>query len=244
MKRYLIFLVLVLVLAILACNVATIGSNTIRGSGNVVQEERPVGDFSGIQVTNQGDAIIELGQAESLVVEAEDNLLEHIVTEVRGNTLVLGTENNVNLNNTKPIRYHLTVMTLDDIHITSSGNVTAPAMEVNNFAVRVSSSGNLDMDGIEANRLEVDISSSGNVNIGGGQVEEQNIAITSSGEYDGRNVDSRQAQVRLSSSGDATIRVSDRLQADLSSSGNVYYTGNPEVNINESSSGRAIQRGE
>jgi hypothetical protein len=244
MKRYLAFPVLVLILAILACNVSALGSNTIRGSGNVIQEERPVSGFSGIQVTNQGDAIIELGEAESLVVEAEDNLLEYIVTEVRGNTLVLGNEDNVNLNNTEPIRYHLTVQMLDDVHITSSGNVTAPTLEANTFAVRVSSSGNLDMDGIEANRLEVDISSSGHVNIGGGQVNEQDISITSSGEYDGRNVHSSQAQVRLSSSGDATIRVSERLRADLTSSGNVYYTGNPTVDVNESSSGQAIHRGE
>lgn len=244
MKRYLALFVLVLMLATLACNAINVGSNTIRGSGNVVQEERPVGSFGGIQVTNQGDAIVEIGEAESLVVEAEDNLLEYIVTEVRGNTLVLGNLNNVDLNNTKPIRYHLTVKALDDIHITSSGNVTAPTLEANTIAVRLSSSGNLDMDGIEASRLEMDISSSGNVNIGGGQVEEQDINITSSGEYDGRNVDSGQAQVRVSSSGDATIRVSDRLEADLTSSGNVYYNGNPEVDVNESSSGRAIRRGE
>jgi hypothetical protein len=244
MKRYLEFTVLVLVLSTLACTVSLGGANAVRGSGNVVEEERSVTGFSGIQLSNQGNAFIELGETESLVVEAEDNLLEHIVTDVRGDTLLLGTENNVSLNNTKPIRYHLTVKELDDIQITSSGNVTAPSLEAETFAIRVSSSGNLDMDGIEANRLVVDISSSGNVSIGDGQVSEQDITISSSGEYDARDVDSRQAEVRLSSSGDATIRVSDQLQANLTSSGNLYYTGNPEVDSRETSSGRVNRRGE
>jgi len=244
MKRYLGFTVLVLVLSTLACTASFGGANAVRGSGDVVEEERSVSGFSGIQVSNQGNALIELGETESLVVEAEDNLLEHIVTDVRGDTLVLGTENNVSLNNTKPIRYHLTVKELDDIQITSSGNVTAPSLEADTFTIRISSSGNLDMDGIEANRLVVDISSSGSVNIGGGRVDEQDITITSSGEYDARDVDSRQAEVRLSSSGDATIRVSDQLQANLTSSGNLYYTGNPEVDARETSSGRVNRRSE
>ena len=47
--------------------------------------------------------------------------------------------------------------------------------------------------------------------------------------------------VTLSSSGSATIQVSDQLSGTLSSSGNVYYIGNPVMNINVTSSGKAIQ---
>lgn len=243
MKRYLAFTGLVLILATSACNVS-FGANAIRGSGDVVEEERPVSGFSGIQVSNQGDAIVELGETESLVVEAQENLLEYIVTDVRGDTLVLATENNVNLNNTRPIRYHITVKALDEIQISSSGNVTAPNLKADSFNIQISSSGDVDIDGLEAARLEVGISSSGNVDIGGGQVEEQDINISSSGEYDARDMDSQQAEVNLTSSGDAHIRVSEHLQANLSSSGSVYYTGDPEVDARETSSGRVNQRGE
>lgn len=242
MKRYLTFVVLVLASVTLACTVSGLGA--VRGTGDVVQEERSIGSFSGIELANQGDVIIELGSAESLVVEAEENLLEYLVTEVRGDTLYLGTKSGTSLSNTEPIRYHVTAQELDSIQIASSGSVTAPALTADSFSIQVSSSGDVEMDGIEASRLVVRISSSGSVTIDEGMAEAQEIDISSSGDYEASNVDSLEAEVNISSSGRATIRVSDSLDAALTSSGNVYYYGDPQLNVSASSSGRAIQQGQ
>ena len=57
-------------------------------------------------------------------------------------------------------------------------------------------------------------------------------------------VSSDEADVRLSSTGSTTIWVQDSLKADLSSTGNLRYRGDPTVNASTSSSGEVIQIGE
>jgi hypothetical protein len=77
--------------------------------------------------------------------------------------------------------------------------------------------------------------------VDGGETYEQDIRLSSSGEYNGEYLTCQTASVELSSSGDATLNVLEVLTADLSSSGNVYYVGNPKIVINNSSSTGRVQ---
>jgi hypothetical protein len=110
--------------------------------------------------------------------------------------------------------------------------------------VSVTGSGNVTMGVLNAEALEVDIKSSGNLDIAGGQIESQNITISSSGNYKAQDLDSAEGEVRLRSNGSSTILVRDHLRANLSSSGNLHYRGNPSVDATTSSSGDVIQIGE
>ena len=265
-KQYrLIICAVTLALATLACQISipdvNIGYKGVRGSGSVDVEARPVSGIISVRVANQGDLFITLGDEEKLVIEAEENLLEHIESKVRNGELVLETRQGVNLRPRDPIRYYLTVKELDKITVSSSGDVEAPEFETDRFSINIQSSGNVDLDGLTVERLDVDISSSGDLWIGelsadqldvtisssgsltiaDGEVEYQDISISSSGDYDGRNLKSQWAEVRLSSSGNATIRVSDELDANLSSSGDLKYIGDPSLKVRTSSSGDVTQ---
>jgi hypothetical protein len=239
---------LALILCLVALGACTIsaggGGTSVGGSGNVTTEDRAVSGVTGVSLATFGDLTIELGDQESLRVEAEDNLLQYLKTNVRGGVLVIEEEPDVDLQPKKPIRYHLTVKTLESIDVTSSGNVTAPALKAGHFAVRESSSGDVDLVALEADSLEVALSSSGDLKIGGGQLGSQEIKLSSSGDYRAGDVRSASAGVDLTSSGDATIWVTDRLEAKLSSSGDLSYYGSPRADVNESSSGRARGLGE
>ena len=61
----------------------------------------------------------------------------------------------------------------------------------------------------------------------GGEVGYQDITVSSSGSYQARELESETADVLLSSSGSATILVKDQLSANLTSSGDLRYLGNP-----------------
>jgi hypothetical protein len=264
-KHKLVLVVAILAFSILACQLGEIGlGQMVRGSGDVVEETRTVSGISGVELATLGNLFIEMGDTESLRIEAEDNLMEHLETEVRGGRLRIGTRGNVNLRPTEPVNYYLTVTGLDMIAISSSGNIQAPDLEADRFSVTISSSGDLEMGDITTDRLtvgisssgdvrmgvlnaevlEVDITSSGNLDIAGGQVAAQNVSISSSGNYRAEDLESTEADVRLSSSGSATIWVSDSLRAVLSSSGDLRYRGNPTVDANTSSSGDVVRIGE
>jgi len=237
-------------------------SEQVKGSGHITREDRDVSGFAGVEVSNQGDLKIELGDKEKLVIEAEDNLLEYIKAEVRDGVLKIGTSPNVGFRNTRPIRYYLTAKSLDYLAVSSSGNIEAPALKADKFTVRVSSSGDIDIDALEAEEISVEISSSGNArvdtlnadglsldisssgdfNIGTGRIKTQDVTISSSGNYDGSSVESERVEASLSSSGNAEVWVTEYLDVRLSSSGDLYYKGDPEhFSRKKSSSGEAIK---
>lgn len=232
---------LLLAAALAAClPVPLSGAQAIDGSGTLAEETRPVSSVTAVQLSMPGTLHIQIGPSESLRISAEDNLLPYIQTESRGGELDIHTQSNANLRPSKPIDYYLTVQSLDTIHITSSGDVEAPALTAARFDVGISSSGSLTLESLRAETLRVDISSSGSLAILGGTVARQDIRISSSGGYAAKDLESRQAFIRLSSSGSATVRAVESLQADLSSSGSVYYLGSPQLRVDTSSSGKAI----
>jgi hypothetical protein len=234
-----------------------------RGSGRMTTEQRNVNGINGVSLATSGDLLIEVGNTESLRIEAEDNLISRIQTDVRDGILTIQMQSPGSLFFTQPARYYLTVKSLNSISISSSGDIWAPNFKSDRFSINVSSSGNLKMGNLSTDALAVNISSSGDVNmgvlnagaidvnisssgnlaIGGGEVKRQNVEISSSGDYSAKNLASDEAVVALSSSGDADIRARDRLSAALSSSGDIHYWGNPSININKSSSGDLLRRG-
>lgn len=229
---------------------------SVRGSGTVTSKDRPIENIDAVKLATIGTLHIKIGDTESLEIEAEDNLLDYIETDVYRGELVIDTRN-VSLRTRRPVNYYLTVKELNSIKISSSGDIEAPDLQADKFTIAISSSGHLNMGNLDAERvrvkisssgdlsidelharsIEVGISSSGNIRIQGGEVEDQDISISSSGDYRARDLESREAEVRISSSGNAIIRVSDYLGAYLSSSGDVNYIGNPELDTKETSSG-------
>ena len=244
MKTCLLVFTLVLCLALPACTINIDGNElgSVRGSGNVVTEERSISGVERVAVMNQGDLTIVIGAEESLVIEAEDNLLPYIETKVRGSTLEIGTQNGVNLRNTDPIRYTLTVPSLKEVVISSSGDITVPALTADSFDISVSSSGDVNIESLAADKLEVHLSSSGKVGIGGGQVARMNATLSSSGDLNMENVVVQDARVSISSSGSAYVQVTGALDGNISSSGNIYVTGSPQIDVSTSSSGKVIAK--
>jgi hypothetical protein len=266
MKNKILFTLVSLALVCLlpACN-GTIyggpGSQSVRGSGTASTENRSVSNVTGVDLGTPGTLDITIGTNDSLIVEADDNLLQYIQTDVRGGILEINTQPGITMQLVVPIKYHLTVTRLNSLGISSSGDITAPDLKTNDFSISISSSGNLSMakldcsslqvrisssgdariSALNAKTISVDISSSGNLDILGGSVPRQTVSIGSSGQYSARNLASESANVNLSSSGDATLQVSTSLTGSLSSSGDINYVGNPIVNVSTSSSGRTNQ---
>jgi len=225
------------------CLSVALGNRRVVGSGIVARARMPLDDFRAVELQFHGDLAINIGDEARLIIEAEDNLLPYLEAQVLDGTLIIHkVPSNVTLGATTPIRYYLTVTGLESLTTTSSGNVQADALEVERLSITTKSSGSVHVDELHAAHLEITAQAAGDVTVAGGRVEEQWVTLTSSGGYDGRELASSRARVRLSSSGDAILSVRDRLDADLSSSGHLYYLGTPSVYLQDSSSeGRVIR---
>ena len=260
---------ILLILSILACTISidgvqNISGTSVQGSGNLGEEERTISHVSSVELAMPGTLHITVGESESLRIEAEDNLLEYIETDGIAGRLVIQTRPGSMIMATQPFNFYLTVVALDKLTASSSGDIVSEALQADQFTAQINSSGDLSIDGLDCNSLDVQINSSGNVTISeleaesiavnisssgsvdilGGEVERQSIDINSSGEYRASDVASLEADVHINSSGSATIRVSEQLTGSLMSSGSIRYIGDPEVDVSTSSSGDVEQIGE
>ena len=213
---------------------------SVRGSGDVVEEARDVGGFTGVSLEAIGNVYIEQGSVEELRIEAEDNLMPYLETDVAGRTLKIETKSFVNLRPTEPINFYLTVKELDTIVISGSGDIEAPDLQAEDLKVKISGSGDIEMMDLDADRLTVRISGSGDMVVSG-EVNDQETTISGSGTYSARDLESKEAEMQISGSGSATIRVSDRLDATVSGSGSVRYIGSPRADTRVSGSGTIRQ---
>ena len=211
------------------------------GSGNVVSEQRDVGDFDEVTLSGIGHLSITQTGSESLTIEAEDNILPLLTSEVRGHRLVLGTEPGAHFSPKKPIRYTLTVKELRDIRISGAGNVEVSALGAPSLRLEISGAGNMTITGLAADRLEVTMSGAGSATCAG-EARDQEVRISGAGSCNAADLTSVTASVTISGTGSAHLRVSERLDARVSGVGSITYRGNPTVRKSVSGVGHISQR--
>jgi Putative auto-transporter adhesin, head GIN domain len=211
------------------------------GSGNVVSESRDVGDFTEVELSGVGQLHITQTGSESLNIEAEDNILPLLTSEVRGHRLVLGTEPGAHFSPRKPIRYTLTVKDLSGIRISGAGNAEIPALGTRSLRLEISGAGNLTVTGLAADSLEVAMSGAGNTTCAG-EVRSQEMRISGAGSYHGEDLASVTANAAISGTGSAYLRVSEQLDARVSGVGSIVYSGSPMVRRSVSGVGRIAQQ--
>jgi hypothetical protein len=245
MKRHSMWLALMVVMAAsLACAVPSIGIRTIKGSGNVVTEERDVSGFDSVALTAFGEVIITQGDKESLTVETDDNLMRYIETEVRGGTLELGfTDDDILLRPSKSIIFRLSVLELTALDSSGAGRFEMDELDADHLKITLSGAGDIRMDSLTASDLVVTVSGAGNIELAG-QVETQEVNLNGLGNYNASDLESQAATVRISGAGSASIWVHDTLDVTISGAGNVDYYGSPEVSKNISGVGKVTSQGD
>jgi hypothetical protein len=194
----------------------------VSGSGVIVSEVREVRDFDEVELSGSGVVTITQTGEESLSIEADDNILSLLRTEVHGRRLELGMVSGANIKATRPVRYTLTVRQL--------------------HGVSVSGSGRLQVSGLTTDGWQAHISGSGDVVVTG-QTPQQELSISGSGSYFANEFASGVARVHISGSGSASIQVHERLEVHVSGSGSLRYTGQPQVSKSISGSGSVRPHG-
>ena len=238
-------LLAVLALSMTACNQIQIssGANTVVGSGKVINENRPVSGFTSVLVSGSGQAEITIGDKESLVIEAEDNILPLIETSVQNGKLTIGMKPNTSITTIRGIRYTITVKSLTGVETSGSADVTVTnTASADSFTASTSGSGAIKLSDVQAETLNIHTSGSGNI-AAAGKAGTVSVTTSGSGNVSGANLQCDSATATTSGSGNITLWVTSSLTARTSGSGNVNYYGQPTVTRSESGSGRVAGLG-
>lgn len=209
--------------ALTACgdiNITIGDSKGVKGSGVSASETRAVAAFKAIEATGSGKLKLVVGNAESLRVTADDNLLPLITSEVRNGVLVLATKGNYMPKT--PIVFEVAAKSIERIE--NSGAVTIEATGFNGGKLT------LDTSGVGTARLT-------------GRVDSLKVDLSGVGSVDSEGLIADRVEAEMSGVGSGTVRADKSLKASVSGVGSLTWTGSAtDVQTSVSGVGR-VSRG-
>jgi putative autotransporter adhesin-like protein len=181
-------------------------TSTAEGSGVSATQRRDVASFESVELAGGNNVVIHVGQKRSVVVRADDNLLNSVTTAVKSGTLVIGNTPG-SLTARSPMSVVVGVPTLRTLTLAGGGNIV--------------------VTGIDAESLRVTLSGGGNLT-GSGTAASLHVSVDGSGNAWFTNLVASDVHAVVSGSGNIYVTATKSLDASIPGSGTIVYAGNPQ----------------
>ena len=211
---------------------------TETGSGVAATQARDVGDFTRISVQSGITATVQAGERSPLVITGDDNLLRHVVTQVRDGELTVAFDGRVSTG--LGIRVQVGTPMLGAIDASGGAHVEASA--VRGDAVSISASGGARVNvGMVDATTSLDISSSGGSRLElAGSVPVLLVDSSGGSIVDARRLEAKSATLNLSGGSRATANVAGKVAGSLSGGSRAVLAGHPDIAAVETSGGSKV----
>ncbi|TVZ53244.1 head GIN domain-containing protein [Dokdonia sp. Hel_I_53] len=213
-------------LMLTSCNF-DISFGQLRGNGNVIKEDMNISEpFTEVSAGNGWDVILEKGAANSVIIEADENLVDAAEVYVQNGKLKIRCEQGISSASSKKV-FVTYAQSLEEISASSGASIFAnEVIKGNDMEFNASSGGSIKAE-VAANDVETDVSSGGVLKISG-RTRRLDASGSSGGVSNLRNLKSKIAKADISSGGVIEINASEALKAEASSGGVINYYGNPK----------------
>lgn len=228
-------------LALAPAFVPTLSAAATQGSGHSATETRTVAEFQAIGVSGSMDLVVRQGAAQSVQVQADDNLLPLLETVVEGNGLQVRWKKGQSIYTRAKVLVTVVVPKLTGLAVAGSGDVRLETFSTPTLQLSLSGSGDARLDALTTEDLGVRISGSGDVS-GKGTTGKLKVSIAGSGDVRLSDLRADDVSVSIAGSGDAAVNAQKTLQVSIAGSGDVTYTGNAQVKSSVAGSGSVTRK--
>jgi hypothetical protein len=201
------------------------GYAQVSGSGSIISQDRDVGEFTGISVSSGIDLDVKQGNKCSLVIEADDNLQEYIISEVRDNVLHIYVKKNSRIQMSHKMDAHVTVSELNKLSVSGGGDVESlNTITSDDLSIAISGGGDLSFD-LNAGKVKCSLSGGGDASLDG-EIKDLDATLSGGGDlvFDGTL---GMLELSMSGGGDASIS-----GGDHASSARLSVSGGGDVSMN------------
>ena len=228
-----------LVLSLFIFNSCIFTGPSLKGNGNVVEENRTVSDFEEIKVSRGMNVYLSQGDFTKVVVRADENLLDAIETRREGDALVITASRNIR--KARDLKVFVTVPHISLVKTSSGSNVySETVIRSKDLELSGSAGSNIKLE-IEAGSLEVSLTAGSNADLQG-EAEEFFGKASAGSNLKARGLSAGKCKVKTNSGANIWITVTSDLEAHASSGGNIFYNGEPEfTDIEKNSGGNVIK---
>jgi len=206
----------------------------VEGNGNITIETRELKSFDQIEVSGGFTVILSQGTAARLEVEADENLIDLISTNVKGG--VLSVRSKESIRGSRNIKILIEVQDLTKISLSGAVDLSTTA-EFTTAHLKIDGSGASTLNMVlNVGSLEAELSGANNVTLNG-KAESFYAKLTGASDLKAFGFEVNEMEIKVSGAGDARVSVRDKLKVNISGAGSVTYRGDPTIEQSISGAG-------
>ena len=211
-----------------------LGGERVDGNGNVVTEQRNVGRFNAVEAGSALEVRVRQDAANSVRIEADQNLQEFIEAFTDGNTLVIRQKQGYNLDPTKEIVVYVSAPSFESLEVSGASRLLGETpLSGNKLELFVSGASEANVE-VKVSKLNTEVSGASTMQVRGNASD---FSTQASGASKIRCADlvTDDATVDVSGASHAEVTANKQLNVEASGASEVRYRGN--ANIRQESSG-------
>ncbi|MCP4213762.1 MAG: DUF2807 domain-containing protein [bacterium] len=215
------------------------GEGTV-GSGNEIRESRSFPAFEGVEIRSACQVFIRQGGEQSVVLEGEDNILPLVDTYIESGILVIDSSHSYR--SRSDLKAYITLTDIRKLAISGAGFIYGEEpINADDLILDSTGAGKVELD-VTSQSISTRITGAGSV-ILSGTTSEHLVEITGAGNVEAANLQAAVYDILIAGAGNCNVYVTQRLEATITGSGSIFYSGNPAtVNARVTGSGTIVQQ--
>ncbi len=216
-----------LVLAMMAAMVVMpilSSAQNVKGNKKVVKQEREIPLFKNLDVGGAFNVYFTQSDKTSLIVEADENLMEKIMTEVSGNELKIYSKN---IKNATALNIYVSNPVIEKIDVSGAATLESEnSLSAKNLKIIASGAAEA-MLSVDVDELETRASGASNVRLSGSAYFHQ-IKTSGAAEVKAGDLVTTKTEANASGASEIRINATEEVRSSKSGAGSISVSGNPE----------------
>ena len=207
----------------------------VNGNGKVITQEQKLSSFKSIEASGSVKVHIRQDSSSSVKIETDENLLEYLDIHVTGDKLVVREKDGFNLRASKDIIIYTSAPVYSEVSVSGSGDIISDNIISGGepLALNVSGSGGINVQ-VALPKVSAEVSGSGDIKLSGTS-KEFGASISGSGSIQAFDLITDITTLEISGAANAEVTANQKLDVNVSGSGDVRYKG--EAAVSQSISG-------
>jgi hypothetical protein len=189
------FFIAPMMAVMLATGCASQGGRILQGSGETIEQQRPIQDFTGVELGPGLTAEVLSGESFAVVVRGDSRFLPYLDTRVEFGSLVVRMNDMVAVRPRTPLSVTVRLPHVDRLSVTGS-QVSLTGLSGDSMALRVMSGSQVKAHGVRGKRLAMTVGERSQVEIDG-NVAELRAEVTGASEVRARQLRAQSAKVAV-----------------------------------------------
>ncbi|MBD2769881.1 DUF2807 domain-containing protein [Hymenobacter sp. BT664] len=197
----------------------------VQGSGTLAARIQSVSSFTRLHLSVHGTVELRQSTEEKVIIEADDNLLDHVGVTNAGRTLFITTEDKLRRPAYSQLHVTVYLRQLQHLDIASEGHVTcgAPLVAVEPLEIKIRSVGNTQLQ-VQADVLNLHSACEGRVEVAG-TAREVKLTNLAEGDLDCDALTAQHLRLRNLGAGNVRVRAQETIHLQHLGQGFVHYAG-------------------